>query len=92
MVVVELGHSIAAPYAGLLLAGLGAEVVKVERAGAGDPVGDWGPPFTDGASTTFHTYNRGKSCVAVDFRDPAQVADLRCFVVGRADIFPQFRR
>ncbi len=89
MVVVELGHSIAAPYAGLVLAALGAEVVKVERAGVGDPVRDWGPPFTDGASTTFQTYNRGKSCVEVDFRDPAQVSDLRRFVMERGDIVLQ---
>jgi crotonobetainyl-CoA:carnitine CoA-transferase CaiB-like acyl-CoA transferase len=61
LVVVEIGHSIAAPYAGLVLAGLGAEVIKVERAQAGDPVRDWGPPYSDGAATAFQTFNRGKA-------------------------------
>jgi crotonobetainyl-CoA:carnitine CoA-transferase CaiB-like acyl-CoA transferase len=43
--VVELGHSVAAPYAGLILADLGARVIKVENPGGGDYARGWGPPF-----------------------------------------------
>lgn len=89
LVVVELGHSIAAPYAGLILAELGAEVIKVERAGAGDPVRDWGPPYTDGIATAFQTYNRSKSAIEVDFNDPGQRGALESLVVERADVVIQ---
>ena len=89
LVVVELGHSIAAPYAGLILAELGAEVIKVERVGAGDPVRDWGPPYTDGIATAFQTYNRSKSGIEVDLRDEAQRDALRTLIVERADVVLQ---
>jgi crotonobetainyl-CoA:carnitine CoA-transferase CaiB-like acyl-CoA transferase len=89
LVVVELGHSIAAPYAGLILAELGAEVIKVERVGAGDPVRDWGPPYTDGIATAFQTYNRSKAGIEVDLRDEAQRDVLRTLIVERADVVLQ---
>jgi crotonobetainyl-CoA:carnitine CoA-transferase CaiB-like acyl-CoA transferase len=66
--VLELARILAGPWAGQLLADLGAEVVKVERAGAGDDTRQWGPPFAeDGSAAYFHACNRGKSSVAVDF-------------------------
>jgi crotonobetainyl-CoA:carnitine CoA-transferase CaiB-like acyl-CoA transferase len=43
--VVELGHSVAAPYAGLILADLGARIIKVENPDSGDYARGWGPPF-----------------------------------------------
>jgi crotonobetainyl-CoA:carnitine CoA-transferase CaiB-like acyl-CoA transferase len=89
LVVIELGHSIAAPYAGLVLAGLGAEVIKVERAGVGDPVRDWGPPYSGDTATVFESYNRGKAGIEVDLRDPTQVAALQKLIVERADVVLQ---
>jgi crotonobetainyl-CoA:carnitine CoA-transferase CaiB-like acyl-CoA transferase len=89
LVVIELGHSIAAPYAGLVLAGLGAEVIKVERAGVGDPVRDWGPPYSGDTATVFESYNRGKAGIEVDLRDQAQVAALQRLIVERADVVLQ---
>lgn len=89
LTVIELGHSIAAPYAGLILAELGAEVIKVERTGAGDPVRDWGPPFRDGVAMAFQTYNRGKASIEVDLSDPGQRDNLRDLIVERADIVLQ---
>jgi crotonobetainyl-CoA:carnitine CoA-transferase CaiB-like acyl-CoA transferase len=88
-VVVELGHSIAAPYAGLILAELGAEVIKVERVGAGDPVRDWGPPYSDGIATAFQTFNRSKAGIEVDLRDETQRDALKTLIVDRADIVLQ---
>jgi len=91
VVVVELGHSVAAPFAGQLLADLGATVVKVEKA-AGDDARSWGPPFLDGASATFQSLNRGKRSVVCDLRDPAQREQLVQFVVDRADVVLQNMR
>jgi crotonobetainyl-CoA:carnitine CoA-transferase CaiB-like acyl-CoA transferase len=62
--VLDLSRVLAGPYAAMLLGDLGAEVIKVERPGAGDDTRGWGPPFVpagDGAeSTYFLSVNRGK--------------------------------
>ena len=55
--VVELGHSVAAPYAGLILADLGARVIKVENPKGGDYARGWGPPFWKDTATLFHGLN-----------------------------------
>ena len=70
--VLELARILAGPWCGQLLADLGAEVIKIERPGAGDDPRHWGPPFVTDASgeawgaAYFHACNRGKSSVAVD--------------------------
>ena len=69
--VVELARILAGPWAGQLLADLGAEVIKVERPGSGDDTRGWGPPFAaDGAAAYFHSCNRGKSSVFIDLESP----------------------
>src|SRR5262245_41287207 len=83
--VVELGHSVAAPYAGLILADLGARVIKVENPKGGDYARGWGPPFWNGAATSFHCLNRGKEGLAVDFSDQGEVETLRAFILEHAD-------
>lgn len=69
--VVELARILAGPWAGQTLADLGAEVIKVESP-AGDDTRQWGPPFIerdgDRSAAYFHSCNRGKSSVTVDFR------------------------
>ena len=74
--VIEIGHSVAAPYAALVLAELGAEVVKVERPGAGDDARLWGDPV-DGASPTFHALNRLKRSVTLDLKSEPGRETLR---------------
>jgi crotonobetainyl-CoA:carnitine CoA-transferase CaiB-like acyl-CoA transferase len=66
--VIELARILAGPWAGQLLADLGAEVVKIERPGSGDDTRGWGPPFVeaDGSAAYFHGCNRGKSSLAID--------------------------
>jgi crotonobetainyl-CoA:carnitine CoA-transferase CaiB-like acyl-CoA transferase len=65
--VVELARILAGPWAGQLLADLGAEVVKIERPVTGDDTRQWGPPFAaDGSAAYFHACNRGKKSVAID--------------------------
>jgi crotonobetainyl-CoA:carnitine CoA-transferase CaiB-like acyl-CoA transferase len=71
--VLELARILAGPWAGQILADLGADVVKVERKGAGDDTRGWGPPFVEGAdgkpigSAYFHSANRGKRSIEADF-------------------------
>ncbi|HKS84705.1 MAG TPA: CaiB/BaiF CoA-transferase family protein [Pseudolabrys sp.] len=71
--VLELARILAGPWAGQMLADLGADVIKVERKGAGDDTRGWGPPFVEGAdgkhigSAYFHSANRGKRSIEVDF-------------------------
>ncbi len=75
--VIEIGHSVAAPYAALILAELGAEVIKVERPGHGDDARAWGPPFIDGMSAVFHALNRLKRSVVLDLKSADGVATLK---------------
>src|SRR5215813_12101158 len=85
-VVVEIGHSIAAPYAGMILGELGAEVIKVENPKAGDAARGWGPPFQEGASTCFHTVNPAKRGITIHLADAQDAARLRRLILDRADV------
>lgn len=74
--VLELARILAGPWCGQLLADLGADVVKVERATVGDDTRQWGPPFVEGVNGNhlgaayFHACNRGKRCIEADFETP----------------------
>lgn len=87
--VVELGHSVAAPFAGQILGDLGARVVKVENPEAGDDARAWGPPFWHGSSATFQSLNRNKLSVTVDLKNTAARLRLRAFIVEEADVVIQ---
>ena len=71
--VLELARILAGPWAGQILADLGADVIKVERTGAGDDTRGWGPPFVPAAdgghlgAAYFHGANRGKRSIELDF-------------------------
>jgi len=86
--VIEVGQALAGPLTGVILADLGAEVVKVEKPDGGDDARLWGPPFVGGDSVMFHANNRGKKSVTLDIKAPADVERLRGLVRG-ADIFIQ---
>ncbi len=71
VLVADFSRVLAGPYASMLLADLGATVIKVERPGAGDDTRAWGPPFaSDGQSTYFHAVNRNKRSLALDIGAP----------------------
>ncbi len=91
LTVIELGHSVAAPFAGQILADLGADVIKAEKA-EGDDARHWGPPFWEGASATFQPLNRNKKSVVCDLRDAAQIGALKRLIQDRADIVLQNMR
>jgi len=72
VLVADFSRVLAGPYATMLLADLGADVVKVERPGAGDDTRAWGPPWSaDGDSTYFLAVNRNKRSLALDLSDGA---------------------
>jgi crotonobetainyl-CoA:carnitine CoA-transferase CaiB-like acyl-CoA transferase len=85
LTIVELGHSVAAPYAGLILVELGASVIKVENPKGGDHARGWGPPFWGDVATSFLCLNRGKNGVTVDFSSADDVRALRALIVEQAD-------
>src|SRR5437763_13787892 len=85
IVAIEIGHSIAAPYAGMILGELGAAVIKAENPQGGDAARGWGPPFQEGAATTFHAVNPAKQGIIIAPADPADAARLRAPLLERAD-------
>ncbi|MBS7701365.1 MULTISPECIES: CaiB/BaiF CoA-transferase family protein [unclassified Chelatococcus] len=87
--VVELGHSLAAPYAGHILAHLGAQVIKIEPAGSGDYARDWGVASSGGMAVMFHAINCGKKSIVADLRDTLSVQRLKRFIFHEADIVVQ---
>ncbi|MEH3123750.1 MAG: CaiB/BaiF CoA-transferase family protein [Sphingomonas phyllosphaerae] len=89
--VLELARILAGPWAGQLLADLGADVIKVERPGEGDDTRHWGPPFVvdtpgeRGAAAYYHACNRGKRSVAIDIATSEGQAQVRALAAG-ADV------
>jgi crotonobetainyl-CoA:carnitine CoA-transferase CaiB-like acyl-CoA transferase len=92
LVVIELGHSVAAPFAGHVLGDLGATVLKVENPDGGDDTRSWGPPFWNGTACTFQALNRNKYSLAIDLKDGEQRGTLRRYIVDHADIVLQNMR
>lgn len=85
LIVADFGRVLAGPYATMLLADFGAEVIKIERPGHGDDTRQWGPPWVGDESTYFAGVNRNKQSVALDLTDPDDLAEARR-LVARADV------
>jgi crotonobetainyl-CoA:carnitine CoA-transferase CaiB-like acyl-CoA transferase len=89
--VIELARILAGPWAGQILADLGADVVKVERKGSGDDTRGWGPPFVEAAggghlgAAYFHATNRGKRSIELDF-DNHEGRRIVTKLAARADV------
>ncbi|MBC9956203.1 CaiB/BaiF CoA-transferase family protein [Yimella sp. cx-51] len=75
--VADFSRVLAGPLATMTLADLGADVVKVERPGIGDDTRHWGPPWTKHSSSYFECANRSKRSIALDLKDPDDVARAR---------------
>jgi crotonobetainyl-CoA:carnitine CoA-transferase CaiB-like acyl-CoA transferase len=85
LLVADFSRILAGPYATMLLADMGAEVVKVEGPG-GDDTRTWQPPVRDGISTYYLGVNRNKRSVALDLKDPGDLGLAR-ELARRADVF-----
>ncbi|TRL29083.1 CaiB/BaiF CoA transferase family protein, partial [Rhizobium straminoryzae] len=90
--VIELARVLAGPWAGQMLADLGADVIKVENPDGGDDTRGWGPPFVEGkdgenlSAAYYHSTNRGKRSIAVDFSTPEGQEIVRRLAAD-ADVF-----
>lgn len=92
--VLELARILAGPWAGQTLSDLGADVIKVESP-AGDDTRRWGPPFVtrdeDVSASYFHSCNRGKRSVTVDFRTPEGQETIRKLVAESDVLIENFK-
>ncbi|RWI20501.1 CaiB/BaiF CoA-transferase family protein [Mesorhizobium sp.] len=95
--VIELARILAGPWAGQLLADLGADVIKVESPDGGDDTRKWGPPFVmshDGENLSaayYHSCNRGKRSIAIDFSTPEGAETLRRLVATSDVLIENFK-
>ena len=95
--VIELARILAGPWAGQLLADLGADVVKVENPDGGDDTRKWGPPFVmshDGENLSaayYHSCNRGKRSIAIDFATPEGAETVRRLVADADVLIENFK-
>lgn len=90
--VLDLSRVLAGPWAGQVLADLGADVIKVERKGVGDDTRSWGPPYladpegNDSQESGYYlSANRGKRSIELDFNDPADIATIK-ILAARSDV------
>jgi crotonobetainyl-CoA:carnitine CoA-transferase CaiB-like acyl-CoA transferase len=93
--VLEFGQIAAGPFCAMLLADLGADVVKVEKPEGGDDMRRW-PPLVDGPdggrySENFASVNRNKRSLVADLKDPAAVERLRCLADVADVVVENFR-
>jgi len=93
--VVELARILAGPWAGQVLADLGAEVIKVESP-EGDDTRRWGPPFVENSDGShdaayFHAANRGKRSIVIDFRTPEGQAEVRRLAADADVVIENFK-
>jgi crotonobetainyl-CoA:carnitine CoA-transferase CaiB-like acyl-CoA transferase len=88
LAVIEIGHSVAAPYAGQIMADLGATVIKIENPNGGDDARHWVPPAWQDSSAVFQTINRNKYSACFDLKDHESKRRVR-ELIAHADIVVQ---
>jgi crotonobetainyl-CoA:carnitine CoA-transferase CaiB-like acyl-CoA transferase len=84
--VTDMTEALAGPYCGMLLGDLGADVVKVERAGVGDQSRNWGPPFLEGESAYYLSANRNKRSIELDIK-ASDDREILLRLIARSDVF-----
>ena len=89
--VLDLSRVLAGPYAAMLLADMGARVIKVERPGTGDDTRSWGPPFVGGESTYYLSINRNKESIELDLKDDYDREVLRGLAADADVLIENFR-
>jgi crotonobetainyl-CoA:carnitine CoA-transferase CaiB-like acyl-CoA transferase len=90
MRVIELAHIMAGPVCGLMLADMGAEVIKVEKMD-GDDTRRTVPPALEGESAAYMMMNRGKRGISLDLKDPDGIAVLRRLLEGADALIENYR-
>jgi len=83
--ILDLSRMVAGAYCSMILADLGAEVIKIEQPGIGDDTRQWGPPYVNGESAYFLSVNRNKQSLTLDLRKEKAQGIFR-ELVKRADV------
>ena len=89
--VLDLTRVLSGPYCTMLLADMGARVIKIEQPGKGDDTRAWGPPFLEGESAYFLSINRNKEGVTLDFKDAEGRALLERLIAKSDVVVENFR-
>ena len=89
--VLDLTRVLSGPYCTMLLADMGARVIKLEQPGKGDDTRAWGPPFLEGESAYFLSINRNKESVTLDFKQPEGRAVLDRLIAKSDVLVENFR-
>jgi crotonobetainyl-CoA:carnitine CoA-transferase CaiB-like acyl-CoA transferase len=89
--VIDFTRILAGPMCSMILSDLGAETIKIERAGVGDDTRSWGPPYRGDESTYYLSVNRGKKSVELDLRDPAGLAAAKRLIASADIVIENFR-
>ena len=93
ILVVDLSRILAGPYCTLLMAEMGARVIKVEPPKGGDDARAYGP-FVNGKSTYFASVNRGKESIALDLKQPDHLREAALYLLAdfnKYDLLPVFK-
>lgn len=89
--VIDFTHVLSGPFCTMMLADQGARVIKLERLGSGDDSRQFGPFYDDGTSVYFYFVNRGKESLAVNLKDPADLALVKKMIAQADVVLENFR-
>ncbi len=90
--VLDLSRVLAGPYATMVLADLGADVLKIEHPERGDDTRHWGPPFAEGESAYFLAVNRNKRSIGVDIKTPEGLEQVKKLAANADVVIENWRR
>ncbi len=89
--VIDFTHVLSGPFCAMMLADQGARVIKLERGGAGDDSRQFGPFYDDDTSVYFYFVNRGKESIAVNLKNPADLALVKRMIANADVVIENFR-
>jgi len=89
--IVDFSRALAGPYCTMLLADMGAEVIKVEVPGRGDDSRGWGPPFIEGEAAYFLSINRNKKSITLNLKDD-RAKEIARKIIQKADVLLESNR
>ena len=90
--ILDLSRVLAGPYATMMLADLGADVLKIEHPERGDDTRHWGPPFARSESAYFLSVNRNKRSVSMDLKDPEELEKVKKLAASADVLIENMRR
>ena len=89
--VLDLSRALAGPYCSMMLADMGAEVIKLEMPGRGDDSRAWGPPFKEGESAYFMSVNRNKKSMTLNLKQEKSIEIIHKLIKHSDILLENFR-